>query len=88
MLSKFLNNFSSKKSRKKRKSIHENWYLDAENWYLDPNILTDNSTERVSQSKKMKKSDCFIQGDDPNFFIIPESRSPKYGIMHYYSEND
>ncbi|EPE2450293.1 hypothetical protein ACSHCD_002496 [Enterococcus faecalis] len=81
MLSKFLNNFSGKKSRKKCKNIHENWYLD-------PNILTDNSTEHVSQSKKMKKSDCFIKGNDPNFFIIPESRSPKYGIMPYYSEND
>ncbi|EOK05934.1 hypothetical protein [Enterococcus faecalis] len=80
MLSKFLKNFSGKKSRKKRKSIHENWFLD-------PNILTDNSTEHVSQSKKMKKSDCFIQGNDPNFFTIPESRSHKYGIMHYYSEN-
>ncbi|EOH1637242.1 hypothetical protein ACLSNP_002518 [Enterococcus faecalis] len=81
MISKFLNNFSSKKSRKKRKNIHKNWYLDS-------SIYNENSTEHISQSKKMKKSGCFIQGDDPNFFTIPESRSPKYGIMHYYSEND
>lgn len=81
MLSKFLNNFNEKKSINKRKNIHENWYLDT-------NILTDNSTEHVSQSKKMRKSDCFIREDDPNFFTIPESRNPKCGIMHYYSEND
>ncbi|WP_242384602.1 hypothetical protein [Enterococcus faecalis] len=91
MFSKFLNNLSGIKSRNKRKNIYENWFLDA-------NILTDNSTKPVSQSKKMRKSDCFMQAPDPNFFTlpesrnpkftIPESRNPKYGIMHGYSEND
>ncbi|MFB5505778.1 hypothetical protein ACE40A_13260 [Enterococcus faecalis] len=73
MLSKFLNNFNKKKqSRNKRKNIHENWFLDA-------NILTDNSAKPISQSKKMRKSDCFMQVPDTNFFIIPESRNPKFG---------
>ncbi|EHM3061841.1 hypothetical protein KGA00_002515 [Enterococcus faecalis] len=73
MLSKFLNNFNKKKqSRNKRRNIHENWFLDA-------NILTDTSIEHVSQLKKMRKSDCFTQEDNPNFFIIPESRNPKFG---------
>ena len=62
MLSKFLNNFNKKKqSRNKRKNIQENWFLDA-------NILTDTSIEHVSQSKKMRKSDCFMQVTDSNFF--------------------
>lgn len=82
MISKVLNNFNKKRqSRNKRKNIQENWYLDA-------NILTDNSIEHVSQSKKMRKSDCFTQEDDPNFFTIPESRNSKSGIMYCYSEND
>lgn len=73
MLSKFLNNFNKKKqSRNKQRNIHKNWFLDA-------NILTDNSTKPVSQSKKMRKSDCFMQVTEPNFFIIPESRNPKFG---------
>lgn len=69
MLSKFLNNFNKKKQSR---NIHENWFLDA-------NILTDNSKKPVSQSKKMRKSDCFMQTPDFNFFIIPESRNPKFG---------
>ncbi|RBR98016.1 hypothetical protein EA79_02777 [Enterococcus faecalis] len=73
MLSKFLNNFNKKKqSRNKRRNIHKNWFLDA-------NILTDNSTKLVGQSKKMRKNDCFMQEDDPNFFTIPESRNLKFG---------
>lgn len=58
MLSKFLNNFNKKKQSR---NIHENWFLDA-------NILIDNSTKPVSQSKKMRKSDCFMQVTDSNFF--------------------
>nr|ARO46289.1 hypothetical protein [Enterococcus faecalis] len=73
MLSKFLNNFNKKKqSRNKQRNIHKNWFLDA-------NILIDNSTKPVSQSKKMKKSDCFIQAPDSNFFTLPESRNSKFG---------
>ncbi|EGO8443908.1 hypothetical protein DW615_13490 [Enterococcus faecalis] len=73
MLSKFLNNFNKKKqSRNKRRNIHENWFLDA-------NILIDNSTKPISQSKKMRKSDCFMQPPDPHFFTLPESRNPKFG---------
>ncbi|EOI6534604.1 hypothetical protein ACMUWJ_002934 [Enterococcus faecalis] len=69
MLSKFLNNFNKKKQSR---NIHENWFLDA-------NILTDNSTKPISQSKKMRKNACFMQVTDANFFIIPESRNPKFG---------
>lgn len=47
--------------------------------FLDANILTDNSAKPISQSKKMRKSDCFMQVPDTNFFIIPESRNPKFG---------
>ncbi|EOB3445287.1 hypothetical protein ACIJDA_002750 [Enterococcus faecalis] len=73
MLSKFLNNFNKKKqSRNKQRNIHKNWFLDA-------NILTDNSTKPISQSKKMRKNACFMQVTDANFFIIPESRNPKFG---------
>lgn len=73
MLSKFLNNFNKKKqSRNKQRNIHKNCFLDA-------NILTDNSTKPVSQSKKMRKNACFMQVTDANFFIIPESRNPKFG---------
>lgn len=45
--------------------------------------MKENSINHVDQSKKMKKSDCFIKEDDAsNFLIIPESRNCKYGIKY------
>ncbi|MGM0122500.1 hypothetical protein IGK56_002735 [Enterococcus sp. AZ152] len=81
MLSKFLNNNKKKQGRNRFKNIHENCYLDI-------NKMKENFINHVDQSKKMKKSDCFIQEDASNFLIIPESRNPKCGIMRYYSESD
>lgn len=80
MLSKFLNNNKKKQGRNRFKNIHENCYLDI-------NKMKENSINHVDQSKKMKKSDCFIQ-DASNFLIIPESRNPKCGIIHDYCENN
>ncbi len=82
MLFKFLNKYNKKKqNRNELKNIYGDFYLNA-------NKLNENSLKHVSQSKKMKRSDCFIQEDASNFLIIPESRNPKCGIMRYYSEND
>ena len=82
MLTKFLKKHNKKKQIGNRfKNIHENCYLDI-------NKMKENSINHVDQSKKMKKSDCFIQEDASNFLVIPESRNPKCGIMRYYSESD
>ena len=81
MLSKFLNNNKKKQGRNRFKNIHENCYLDI-------NKKKENSINHVDQSKKIKKSDCFIQEDASNFLIIAESRNPKCGIIHDYCENN
>ena len=82
MFSKFLNKHNKKiQNRNELKNIYGEFYLNA-------NKLNENALKHVSQSKRIKRSDCFIQEDTSNFLIIPKSRNPKCGIIHDYCENN
>lgn len=82
MLFRFTNKFTIKKqNRNEHKNTHEDFYCNSKN--LNKNVI-----RHVNQPKKVKKSTCFKQRPDSNFFTVPESRNSKHGIMHYDSEND